>query len=476
MASQTVTGLMTVLTAAMLSSATSAVQLGAQGGENRMDMDALREETVRVMSQYLRINTSSPPGNELAAAKFLQEFLRREGIDGDVLDTAELGPGRANFYARLRGTGARKAIALVHHMDVVPALPEQWSVDPFSGAIKEGYVWGRGALDMKGQGVIHLMAMVALKRSGMPLTRDIVFIANADEEVEGKGAATFVQKHADLLKDVEYLLTEGGNSYVERGRVHFFGLGVAEKRAYWLRLVVNGTPSHGSMPTRNNPVARLARAIDRISSWETPLRVLPAVDKFFKAQAVMEKGERREWLANVPKALRNERGRKWILSDPYRNAVLRNTVTPTVVTGSSTTNIIPAQASAEIDIRLLPDEDTATFKRALKRVIADTGVKVETMPGVASLYNAPLETEMVSVIERVVAELLPGVPIATPMETGASDRPTYSQAGIIAYGLGPFLVDVEEDRRGVHGIDERVSIDNIGFGLSLFVRVLQAIQ
>lgn len=443
---------------------------------NRVDMDLLREETVRLMSQYLRINTSSPPGNELAAAKFLQEFLRREGIDGRILDTAELGTGRANFYARLRGTGARKAIALVHHMDVVPASPEQWSVDPFSGAIKEGYVWGRGALDMKGQGVIHLMAMVALKRSGIPLARDIVFIANADEEVEGKGAVIFVRKHADLLKDVEYVLTEGGNSHVENGRVHFFGLGVAEKRAYWLRLVVRGTPSHGSMPTPNNPVPRLARAIDRIASWETPLRVLPAVDRFFKAQAAMEKGERREWLAHVAKALRSERGRKWILSDPYRNAVLRNTVTPTVVTGSSTTNIIPAVATAEIDIRLLPDEDTAAFKRALSRVIADTGVKVETMPGVASMYDAPLETEMVRAIEKVVAELLPGIPIATPMETGASDRPTYSQAGIIAYGLGPFLVDVEEDRRGVHGIDERVSIENIGFGLRLFVRVLQVIE
>lgn len=441
-----------------------------------MDMDALRDETVRVMSQYLRINTSSPPGNELAAATFLQEFLRREGIEGEILDTADLGPGRANFYARLRGTGSRKAIALVHHMDVVPASPEQWSVDPFSGAIKDGYVWGRGALDMKGHGVIHLMAMVALKRSGAPLTRDIVFIANADEEVEGKGAATFVSKHADLLKDVEYLLTEGGNSYVENGRVRFFGLGVAEKRAYWLRLVVKGTPSHGSMPTRNNPVPRLARAIDRIASWETPLRVLPAVDRFFKAQAVLEKGERREWLSDVSRALRNERARKWILSDPYRNAVLRNTVTPTVVTGSSTTNTIPAEATAEIDIRLLPDEDTATFKRALSRVIADTGVRVEAMPGVASLYNAPLETEMVRAIEKVVAELLPGVPIATPMEPGASDRPTYSQAGIIAYGLGPFLVDVEEDRRGVHGIDERVSVENIGFGLKLFVRVLQSMQ
>src|SRR5918912_378531 len=279
--------------------------LPAFAQQRAIDFGALRDETVRVMSEYLRIDTSNPPGSELKTARWLKAFLAREGIDGEILDTAELGPGRANFYARLRasgGGGGKKAIALVHHMDIVPASAELWSVPPFSGEVQDGYVWGRGALDMKGQGIVHLMAMVALKRAGVPLTRDIVYIANADEEVEGKGAIIFTKRHPDLLDDVEYLITEGEGTRVENGKVRWFAVGVGEKRAYWLRLVAKGTAAHGSIPTKDNPVPRLARAIERVSRWETPVRLLPAVDHFFKAQAQLETGERREWLRQAPQA------------------------------------------------------------------------------------------------------------------------------------------------------------------------------
>ena len=443
----------------------------------RIDIAALRDETARVMAEYLRIDTSNPPGNELATARWLREFLAREGIEGEILDTAELGPGRANFYARLAGDGTGgKGIALVHHMDVVPASAELWTVPPFGGVVKDGWVWGRGALDMKGEGIIHLMAMVALKRAGVPLTRDIVLIANADEEVEGLGATAFVRRHRDLLDDVEYVLTEGGKSLVEEGRVRWLGVGVAEKRPYWVRLVAHGTPAHGSAPTPDNPVPRLARAVARLADWETPIRLLPSVDRQLKAQARYETGERRAWLANAAAALKDPRGRAWLLSDPYRNAILRNTIAPTMLAGSSNTNIIPATATAQIDIRLLPDEDTAAFHRALTRVVADTSITIEVLPGVTPPYNAPMDTPMFRAIERVVHTLLPGVPIATPLEAGASDRPTYSQAGLVAYGLDPYLIDVEEERRGVHGNDERLSIANIEFGLRLYLGVLQEMQ
>jgi acetylornithine deacetylase/succinyl-diaminopimelate desuccinylase-like protein len=309
----------------------------ATAQQRAIDFDALRDETVRVMSEYLRINTSNPPGNELETARWLKAFLAKEGIEGEILDTAELGPGRANFYARLRGSGAKKAIALVHHMDVVPASAELWSVPPFSGEVRDGYVWGRGALDMKGQGIVHLMAMVGLKRAGVPLTRDIVYIANADEEVEGKGAIIFTKRHPDLLDGVEYLVTEGEGTRVENGKVRWFAVGVGEKRAYWLRLVVKGTAAHGSIPTKDNPVPRLARAIERVSRWETPVRLLPAVDRFFKAQAKLESGEHRAWLSDAAHALRSKRGRAWLLSDPYRNAILRNTIAPTVLSASTKT-------------------------------------------------------------------------------------------------------------------------------------------
>lgn len=441
-----------------------------------IDPAALRDEAARLLAEYLRLDTTNPPGNELAAAKFLQGVLAREGIEARILDSAELGPGRANLYARLRGSGAKKGIALVHHMDVVPVFRDQWSVDPFGGVVKDGYVYGRGALDDKGQGIVHLVTMIALKRAGVPLTRDLVFIANADEESDGLGAITFAKRHADLLRDVEFVVTEGGGSRVEGGKVKWFGVGVAEKRPYWVRLTVRGTTGHASIPTADNPVPRLAAAVARLAAWETPVRVIPAVDRFFKAQAANETGEHRRWLLDAAAALRTPRGRAWLLSDPERNALLRNTVTPTVFTGSPKTNVIPPSASAEVDIRLLPDEDTTRFARELRRVVADPAVKVEVLPGVTPEYNAPLGTDLVRAVERVVAEVVPGAPVATPLEAGASDRPTYSRLGIATYGVDPFLVEHEEERRGYHGNDERVSVANLELGVRLFTRLIAELQ
>jgi acetylornithine deacetylase/succinyl-diaminopimelate desuccinylase-like protein len=435
-------------------------------------------EAVRRLSEYIQINTTNPPGNELLAARWLQKQFAAEGIAGQILDTAELGPGRANFYARLPATvpSHRSAIALVSHMDVVPVTRSGWSVDPFAGLVKDGYVWGRGALDMKGHAVIQMMALFALKRSGTPRTRDIVFIGNADEESDGNGAITFVKQHKDLLSGVEFLLTEGADTRVEHGQVKWFAIDVGEKRPYWQKLTVHGTTSHGSVPTPDNPVPRLAKALARIADWQTPVRVLPAVDRFFKAQSRYETGEHRKWLSDATTWIHDPTARAWILSQPERNALLRNTVSITVLNGSNKTNIIPAEASAELDVRLLPDEDTLTFRRELIRIIADPKVELETLGGVEPQFSAPLGTEMFNAIVHVVGEILPGIPIATPIDAGASDRPTYAQAGIICYGLDPWLVDIEENRRGVHGNDERLSLDNVGFGIRFYRRLLSTLQ
>jgi acetylornithine deacetylase/succinyl-diaminopimelate desuccinylase-like protein len=441
-----------------------------------LDYDKLRNETAQRLSEYLRIHTSNPPGNELATARWLKDVLAKEGIEGQILDTAELGPGRANFYARLKGDGSGKAIALVHHMDVVPVSRQFWSVDPFAGLIKDGYVWGRGALDMKGQGIMQLMTLIALKRAGTPLKRDIVFIGNADEEYAGLGARTFVERHRDLLADVEYLLTEGGDVRVENGKVRWFGLGVGEKQVYWQKLVVKGRSSHGSVPTRDNPVPHLAKILARVAAWETPIRLTPAVDRFFKAQAKSEMGQHRLWLQDAASALRSPRGRRWLLGEPERNALLRNTISPTVLVGSNKTNTIPAEASVELDIRLLPDQDTLAFRRELLRVIADTSVTLSLIGDIPRRFSAPLDTRLARAIEVTGQRLLPGVPFATAVGTGASDRPYYASAGIICYGIDPHLVELEESRREVHGNDERISLENLGFGLRLHLGILEEME
>jgi acetylornithine deacetylase/succinyl-diaminopimelate desuccinylase-like protein len=441
-----------------------------------IDFAKLRDETVQRLSEYLRINTSNPPGNELAAARWLQQILAREGIEGMILDTAELGRGRANFYARLPGSGGGRGIALVHHMDVVTATASQWSVDPFAGTVKDGHIWGRGALDMKGHGIVQLMAFIALKRAGAALTRDLVYVGNADEEVGGLGSRTFVERHPDLVRGIEYMLTEGAETRVEQGRVRWFGIGVGEKRTWWKRMVATGTTSHGSVPTGDNPVDRLVRALYRISAWKTPVRLTPAVDRFFKAQARQHAGEARAWLADAGKALESRRGRDWLLSEPVRNALLRNTITPTVLAASEKTNVIPQEASAELDIRLLPDEDTTAFRRVLDRVIADRRIRLESIGDMAPRYDAPLDTELFRALERVAGRLLPGVPVAPTTGAGATDRPYWTAAGPICYGVDPWLVEHRERRLSVHGNNERVPVGSIEHALRLYVFTLLEMQ
>ncbi len=445
--------------------------LSAQGPA-AIDYASLRQETAQRLSEYIRINTSNPPGNELATARWLAAVLAKEGIQGTILDTAELGAGRANFYAKLAGTGGGKGIALVHHMDVVTATPKDWSIDPFAGTIKDGHVWGRGALDMKGHGIIQLMALIALKRAGVPLTRDLVYVGNADEEIGGLGSRVFVERHPDLVKGIEYVLTEGADTRVEQGKVRWFGIDVGEKRTWWKKMVVRGTTSHGSVPLGDNPVERLVRALSRIVDYETPVRLTPAVDRFFKAQARDQSGQAKIWLSNPAAALKSKAGRAWLLGEPERNALLRTTITPTVLQGSEKTNIIPQEASAELDIRLLPDEDTVAFRRTLERLIADPKIELHAIGDMAPRYDAPLDTELFRALERVAGRLLPGVPVATPISAGATDRPYWAGAGPICYGIDPWLVELKESRYSVHGNDERLSVKNIEFGLRLYVETL----
>ncbi|MGI8498158.1 MAG: M20/M25/M40 family metallo-hydrolase [Gemmatimonadaceae bacterium] len=463
------------LTLSALICAVCAIPLEAQQPRT-IDWPALQAEAVQTLSEYIRVNTTNPPGNELQGALFLKRILEREGFDVQILDTTELGAGRANLYSRLRGNGTRKAVALVHHIDVVPATPKFWTVDPFSGAIKDGYVWGRGTLDMKGEGIVHLMAMLALKRSGVPLTRDIVFIANSDEELGGKGAQLFVSRHSDLLRDVEFLMTEGGDNPVVDGKLPYFGVGVAEKRAFWQHLSVKGVPSHGSRPTKQNPVPRLVAALDRIAQWETPLHVTPDVQKYFRDIAPGYQGEQRAWLADATSAVQNPRAREWLLANVYWNAILRNTISLTVVSGSSKTNVIPPEASAEIDIRLLPDTDPEAFAAELRRVVNDTAVHFEPVLALKPRMENPIATDLFRAIERAAHDRDPKALVTTPMFTAATDRPTYRSLGIVTYGFDPFRVESADLQKGMHGNDERLSVENIGFGVRFLYDVLRYMQ
>jgi acetylornithine deacetylase/succinyl-diaminopimelate desuccinylase-like protein len=441
-----------------------------------IDWDALSKEGQTILADYLRINTTNPPGNEILAARFLKGILDKEGIPAVILDTAELGGTHANLYARLKGNGSKRAIVLLHHMDVVPATASQWQVDPFSGAVKDGYIWGRGAIDMKGEAVAHLMAMIALKRSGVKLNRDIVFIGNADEEFTSTGGIEFVKNHADLLKDVEYLITEATENSVVNGKVKYFAVGVAEKRTYWQRLRVAGIPSHGSRPTKDNPVPKLVAALDKIAHYETPLHATPGVQKYFRDISRLYPEPQKTWLSDVTKAIGNPEARAWILNDVYWNAYLRNTISLTALSGSNKTNVIPPEATAEIDIRLLPDTDPDQFLATLKGIVADTAVHWSTILAPKTPLESPIDTDLFRAIERAAHERAPDAFVTTPMQTGATDRPTYRKLGIVTYAIDPFLTEQAERQKGVHGNNERLSIENVGFGIKYVYDILRYVQ
>jgi acetylornithine deacetylase/succinyl-diaminopimelate desuccinylase-like protein len=466
-----VTLLLTLAGAAALHAQASAPQ-----PVRTIDWAAIDREGVQLLRDYLRVNTSNPPGNELAGALFLKEFLAREGIEAQILDTAELGAGRANLYARLKGNGTKRAVAMVQHIDVVPATPASWTVPPFSGELRDGYVYGRGAIDMKGEGVAHLMALVALERGGVPLTRDLVVIANADEEWGSRGVLTFTDRHPDLLRDVEFLFTEGGSNVVTGDSLRYYGVGVSEKRTFWQRLTVRGTPGHGSRPTKDNPVPRLIAALDRLARYETPLHVTPGVERHFRDISRTYTGERRAWLADVRRALDDPRAREWILSDVYWNAILRNTISITTLQGSNKTNVIPAEASAEVDIRLLPDQDPDSVLATLKAVVADTAVRFTGLITPKTPFESPTTSSFFRAVERAAHDRDPGAFVTSSMFTAATDRPMYRRLGILVYGLDPFRTDDADEQRGIHGNDERLSTANLASGIRFVYDVLRYLQ
>jgi acetylornithine deacetylase/succinyl-diaminopimelate desuccinylase-like protein len=424
------------------------------------------------MQQYLRVNTSNPPGNEIEAARFFKKIFDQHGIENEIF---EYKPGRANIIARLKGNGSKRPIILLSHTDVVTAEPSAWQVDPFSGVIKNGSIWGRGALDMKGEGLFHLMTMILLKQEGASLSRDVIFLGTADEEVNDEGSLWMIANKAHLFKDAEYLLTEGGDNLLEGGSVKIVGVDVAEKAPFWLRLTATGLPGHGSRPVADSASNRLIRAMNRILDWETPVKLLPAVEQFFKDVAPLQPEPWRSQFANVRESLKDPAFAKSLSSQREYNFLLRNTISITMLSGSKQTNVIPNTATCNLDVRLLAGESPEDFLKALTAVIADPSIKIENVNRFKPPNSSPINTELFSLIARKTKEKHPGAVITTKMLSGYTESQLYRQLGITAYGWAPIYTTAEEDE-GVHGNNERISVKNVREGTREFYEVVKEIS
>jgi acetylornithine deacetylase/succinyl-diaminopimelate desuccinylase-like protein len=431
-------------------------------------------EAASLLSQYLAINTTNPPGNEIKAAEWLKAVLGREGIEAQIFEPQ---PGKANLYARVKGDGTARPLIFLSHMDVVLASPEYWKVDPFAGVTQDGYVWGRGALDMKGEAVAQLMTLLILRRAGVPLKRDIIFLATSDEEIgSGVGAGWFVEQHPDLVRDAEFLINEGGTIRTDAsGRIEYYGVGTTEKSPFWLDVTAKGTPGHGSRPTPDNPVHRLVRALSRIVSYQTPLVVTPVVERYFRDLSTIESdATRRVWLADVRAALRDTVVARALTSDLTYNALLRNTISITGLGGSDKTNVIPPVATAALDVRLLPGQDPAAFLADLVRVVSDTAVSITPQGPNWPATESPTDTELFRAIVTAARARDPKALVTTPPLTGFTDSHYFRRLGIVSYGVSPFPLSQVESR-GVHGNDERVSLDDLTFGVRFLYDVVSRI-
>jgi acetylornithine deacetylase/succinyl-diaminopimelate desuccinylase-like protein len=440
---------------------------------SRIDWPRYQDMAVDLMQQYLRINTSNPPGNELEAARFFKKQFDQLGIESEIF---EFKPGRANIIARLKGNGSKRPIILLSHMDVVTAEPASWEVDPFAAVIRNDAIYGRGALDMKGEGLLHLMTMILLKREGPPLSRDVIFLGTADEEVDDEGSLWMIANKSDLFKNAEYLLTEGGdNSLDASGQVRVVGVDVAEKAPYWLRLTATGLPGHGSRPVADGATNRLIRAMSRILDWETPIKLLPAVEKYFKDIAPLQQEPLRSQFANIRQSLNDQTFAKSMTSQREFNFLLRNTISITMLSGSKQTNVIPNAATCNLDVRLLPGENPDDFLNALKTVIADSTIKVEHVNRFKPPNSSPVDTELFSVIARHTKTNHPTAVITTKMLSGYTESQLYRQLGITAYGWAPIYTTADEDE-GVHGNNERITVKNVRQGTREFYEVVRDIS
>lgn len=428
------------------------------------------DEIVSLLRDYLKIDTSNPPGNELRAARFFKDWFDREGIPSEIF---EIAPGRANLVARLKGSGAKRPLLLLNHMDVVNVERPFWSVDPFGGVLKDGYVYGRGALDMKTTGLLEAVALVNLKRSGAVLSRDLIFAATADEEVGATGAEWIAEMRPDLVKDAEFMINEGGVIDEVNGRPRSYDVGVTEKCPMWIKITARGRPGHGSQPfVKDNAVLALIRVLDRLSRYETPLVVTPAADAFFKARAASQTPERAEKYRNMGEALNDPAFRRSIEADPFFNAILRNTISITMLHGAPQTNIIPTVAEARVDIRLLPGQDPAAFLEAIEKVVEEPGVTVETIGKYVPATASPADSDLVRAIDRARARHHPDLVLAPTILTGWTESALMRPLGIKAYGFEPYVLDESEQRRA-HGNDERISVDNVRLGARIMEEVVR---
>jgi len=424
------------------------------------DFNKAREEVVSILSGFVKIDTSNPPGNETKGAEYLKSILDREGIPSEIF---EMEKGRGNIVARLKGNGKKRPLLLMGHIDVVGVEREKWTVDPFGGEVKDGYLYGRGASDDKGMASACLEVFVLLNRLKVPLDRDVIYLAEAGEEgTSNVGIDYMVEQHWDKI-ECEYALNEGGMIYAPNGKVKYVGVATTEKVPRGFRLVAKGTSGHGSIPRMDNAITHLATAVAKVGNWQAPMRLNETTRTFFSRLAKISPPEEAYLYSHLEDPANTTAVQEKIrVNNGTYNSMLRTSIVPTIIKGGFRSNVIPGDAEATLDVRAVPDEDINALAQSLRKLIADPAVEVVPPPARGRPATPPskLETEMFRALEAAQAKLFPGTVTLPLMLTGATDSAQLRAKGVQAYGLGSVAGDRE--RASVHGNDERISVEGLG--------------
>jgi acetylornithine deacetylase/succinyl-diaminopimelate desuccinylase-like protein len=437
------------------------------------NMGTLPQEAVAWLEGLIRINTTNPPGNELAAATYIAGILEKEGIAHEVI---EITPGRAIVVARLNASvmpDASRSLLLIAHLDVVGVTREKWTVDPFAAVTQNGYLYGRGTIDDKGMVIANLAAIVALKRNAVPLDRDVIFLADDDEEQGGDASIKVViAKHWDKIAS-GFAINEEGRVISKNGKPLYVGIQTSEKVSVNVTVICTGTSGHGSMPRPDNAVVHLSQAIAKIGEYEPPVKFIPETERYFEQLAKVEDDETAKWIRALEMPSRQSLAVKRVAEmSPVWNSMMRDTIAPTMLQAGVRMNVIPSEARANLNIRLLPGDSINDVLTDLKKVVNDPQIRFEIVPnGGGPSPPSSLDSLLYRTIQRVSEQQFPGIVTMPYMSTGATDSAQLRLHNVQAYGLLPFPI-AEEDVLRMHADDERIPLDSFRKGVEFLYRIV----
>jgi len=440
----------------------------------------VENEITKILSNLIRINTTNPPGNELKASVYLHNILSAEGFDCKIIQSA---PERANIITRIDGTGKKPALLLLSHLDVVAANKKHWSVDPFEGLIKDGFVWGRGTLDMKGMTAIEVMVCILLKRNNVKLKGDLILAATADEEKGGLNGVKYLMENYREKIYANYIINEGGGVGLPINNKTIFTIQNAEKGIIWFKVNTKGIPGHASMPDKgSNAIILMNKVIEKLTNYN-PKNFLHDSLRIFLEKLAKTDSRLKEAFSTIIKNPQKIDLTLDSLAPFYPDLVkeirprVKMTITPTIIKGGLKENVLPSECETTFDCRILPgqsSDNALTIIRSLLNTIDPKNIELEILQ-IQEPTISSIKTELYNNIVSVLKDFDPRCDVTPLLMTGGTDSRFFRKAGSVCYGFQPRLPEKPYHRivKREHGLDERISIRNLIFGTSVLYEVIR---